>query len=1103
MSRVWVKEVSPINLHGFKGSQLVLRDLEEGLNLVFASNATGKSTLAKSILSLFQPDQLDEAATVTGTLDFGNGLESRSARKKDGILPGFPGRAKDYYLDLPSLLEGLGKESGVEQILGPGYRLPEPVKLARSDNSIEVKQARQALTNVQQARAKKQAIASEEERLPELLAEVQEAEQARENVRALSELVRQKGLSSERAQILTSIEELDERFPGLVHQGVQAEGELEAKVKESNRIADELRDLNELLNRLGQSGSPARELLASEETLLKGWLDNSKRSAGVLSSLAARLSVAEKRLESESRLLFRLAPDEDFNALPELTRVHYADLAHLAREADVVRARQTEASAFAKVLNNWPNDSPLSSEELDRVQRKLADWLNWEPESTAIDRRLEVILLVCAALGAGLVPVLLVRTGAIVLAIVAAAIYFFRKPPAAKEVRPPLGDLPSQFACPNPNPDLVAEKLQLVASYRGRAQVRKDLELLANAAQTEIIDLDELVRESGLKCSDPYALSEVVRTIENYQEAYREVAELRSEIEFHQSSIRQVQDELGRFYQGFGFIWKEGSEPESAADFNQWLQRHATRRRLTHQAAVSENDLSVFLHQQGLPASEDLPTRIQSFRDRIGPANALADLKQKLRDLGTRLDSVQINWPAVHSCLKLEKTTPVEEIELGAIQSEIERQESLAKELDNRRANYESLKAEIRKAENEHSLANAEVEYRRSLVHVERRWEEASRDSVRSRISSAIRQRLMTEDLPPLLQGANQTLDRFSIGRYQLEFGDQKDDQIANLTVADRFTGRKQPFRELSSGTKVHCLLALKLSLISAQEENANLGLKRFPLIADEPMAVSDHDSSRAIAEALIEVAKTRQVIVFTSQVSDVDLFKKLVPGLEERTLHPVPLEFSVELPSTVPRTRLAPIGTLFDARHPVGAQSVGALFGASRIDASHRIDQGQIDPALAKAASRLEGVRLELDQNHPRLVWDACKDQKWANTAFSSNLRDFLDRHRGCPHRFLLLVEGSRGKAFNKNQVDEAKEWLEANGYLAPIPALGDLERLIGEALEDRPVTEAESAIRAFAEAFIPDFDPQEWAYIAPQKRSRSKRSEPEYQTQGLFEEL
>jgi hypothetical protein len=1103
MSKVWVREVTPNNLHNFKHSQLELRDLEPGLNLVFASNATGKSTLAKSILSLFQPDRLDEGATVNGVVVSGDESESLSRRKKDPAKSGFPGRSKDYYFDLPSLIEGLGKDSGVEQFLGAGLKLPEPAKQTRAGSGPELKQANEALSRLNAAKRKKQALIVDEERLPGLTQQVNAAKQASDNLRALESLLEHKIVAQNVSRLEGEIDDLRELHPGIDLQNSHLAGEFASRVDKLELSKQACVKLERAVLESGGASAPVRIPLESDEFRLKQAYESAAAERAMLENLGQREALAKREVERAAALVYRLSPNADLETLAEPDRELYSQIGTIAAKADEERRRQREQEAYGAALANWTNADVWTKKDLVDAERKLLDWLKWTPAADVSRPWLLVLILALCSVAFGFIPELIFRVPLVVIAGAICVAMCFKPKGVLASSRPEVVGLPTEFSLTDPTPDQVAERLAAIAEQKGRLEVRSTLEILFNSIEPPTGEVERLINEIGIECENAYALAALARTIENLLDARKTLHAVQDEIELREGVFASHLSQLAAIFQEFGFICEQGHELYGVGDFRRWIEMHNRRKSADLALEDSIRELADFLDHQGVSADHEIQDRVPIFQARLMPASDLAALKFELHDAKVKLAGVNLDWPRLRNCLKLYEERSPDEIEPSEVQIQIEIQKSLAAELESLVRQQEELRVTIGQAEKEHSVGLAEAEYRRALVQVERRWEEASRDSVRFRILTEIREKLTKEDFPPLVKHANASLDLFSVGRYQLILGEQKDEQLANLTVFDRSGGLKQQFRELSTGTKVHCLLALKLALISVQEESASAGNLKFPLIADEPMAVSDPESGEAIAQALIQISQERQVVVFTSQWSDVSLFQKFLPELPVRTLGAKTLEFPPAPAVRLPRTDLAPIGIHFDPRHPIGAQAVGAIFGVDTPHYSRRLDHLPPEASLGKTVRRLQELKTELDRLHPRLRWEDCEGQKWASTSFSSGLQKLLDDFRGCPHRFLAAIEASRSASFRINHIQEATLWLEEHGYLTPPPALEHLEGLLESALADRPGPELSHVIRAFAEAYVPDFDPAGWNYLPPTKAASVRRSRPEIQGAGLFEEL
>lgn len=107
------------------------------------------------------------------------------------------------------------------------------------------------------------------------------------------------------------------------------------------------------------------------------------------------------------------------------------------------------------------------------------------------------------------------------------------------------------------------------------------------------------------------------------------------------------------------------------------------------------------------------------------------------------------------------------------------------------------------------------------------------------------------------------TRNRFSI---QILPGNHK-----SFSAFDEVKRLNLPLNQLSTGTRIQLLLAVRLAYIETQEKNY-----RLPLFADELLANSDDVRAQAIIEALIEISKIgRQVFYFTAQEDEVNKWQE------------------------------------------------------------------------------------------------------------------------------------------------------------------------------------------------------------------------------------
>jgi len=130
-------------------------------------------------------------------------------------------------------------------------------------------------------------------------------------------------------------------------------------------------------------------------------------------------------------------------------------------------------------------------------------------------------------------------------------------------------------------------------------------------------------------------------------------------------------------------------------------------------------------------------------------------------------------------------------------------------------------------------------------------------------IISELREETQNKNRPEVFQKANEVFSKITLGRYNLKLN-EKDN--VSFEAIDNVLNRSYSLSELSTGTRVQLLLAVRLAYVETVESSIKL-----PLLADELLANSDDERAKAIIEALIEISREgRQVFYFTAQADEV-----------------------------------------------------------------------------------------------------------------------------------------------------------------------------------------------------------------------------------------
>jgi hypothetical protein len=123
---------------------------------------------------------------------------------------------------------------------------------------------------------------------------------------------------------------------------------------------------------------------------------------------------------------------------------------------------------------------------------------------------------------------------------------------------------------------------------------------------------------------------------------------------------------------------------------------------------------------------------------------------------------------------------------------------------------------------------------------------------------------------PRVFERANQIFTRITGGLFKLIVDDKGK---ASFRGYNNIMETGLDLDELSTGTRIQLLLAVRLAFIESQES-----FLAIPLLADELLANSDDTRARAIIEALVEISKEgRQVFYFTAQADEVDKWRNVI----------------------------------------------------------------------------------------------------------------------------------------------------------------------------------------------------------------------------------
>ena len=375
------------------------------------------------------------------------------------------------------------------------------------------------------------------------------------------------------------------------------------------------------------------------------------------------------------------------------------------------------------------------------------------------------------------------------------------------------------------------------------------------------------------------------------------------------------------------------------------------------------------------------------------------------------------------------------------------------------------IETRLDEAGREHDLERAAGALDAAAAALEDKRNEALRSQATEALLSEIEHQFSSRHEPDLLRRAKERFQQVTAHEFSLELRDGK-----RFVARDLKQGQLRDLEELSSGTRMQLLLALRLASTEAQEQ----GGESLPLFLDEALTTSDEDRFAVMANTLTRLAEAgeRQIFYLSARRHERALWKQAtdteppVVDLAEVRFGAKCLEaedFKVETPPSLP----SPAGH--------DATAYAALLGVPRFDphlepggihlfhllrddlellrrlmATWRIKTlGQLESLLASNAAegaipdaavrgrlkqRCEATRTWTGlwrQGRGRPVNRAVLEQATAITDnFIDGVAELADELQGDGTALIDALRQRRLSGFRKSKADEFEQWLADEGY-------------------------------------------------------------------------
>ncbi len=906
MDRFELTAVTVRAFYGHPQTGIAARSLGPGVNVVYGPNGQGKTTLARAIHGVLWPETVEPyRPTYSAAFHFQDDdwrveVEAGVARyQRDGApadrlpLPDKSFRDR-YEFSLADLLlaDGDAFADVVRRDAAGGVDLDAArdrlgFKAAPTQRLKVTAEAEEAARAVRARQHQLDALRAREHELGEITDRVAQAADAAE----LAELYRLLQDAADRTAQATAADRVVAEFdPALA--AVAADTQ-----ERYDDLGQSVRKGEGRLAEVGERRAQARAALADhgwdavalpEEAELRARaaeVDAAARALGVAEQARATVAERERRARVELGGHIDAAPTVDVSAL--------GDVAAFAQRAGRVRGRAEEfegkkLAAKARLNAVRFHDADELSRGADLLRRWLAHTVETERSPTGLSPRAvwgaaAVLAVAAVALGVWLAPgAFWLLAGAVALAVV--AVVLGREVQTAESPAAAAQQAFAAMPVAEPSAWTVAEVQKRLDEVERAALDQKERRLWQDAVdeidralvglEEDRASLDAEAEQIGGRLGlavpeTPEGLHLLTRGVLAWQEAARDLGVADAARDRARDGLQTALDRFNHVLDGVPV--EPATDAALAAGAVATVGREASERdRLRAEvgrlddavgvaaeaAAEAETAREAFLERLGLeePAAHAVAV-LSAARPAYTAAIEEAARAQTLAEEATARARAHARWTAEAAAL--------DAAALAQARAQAETRAAHRDEWLEEKAAIQTLVGEARRAS---ALASAHAEHARALDALEAVYDEQADALVGHVLAEAVAEATRDQHLPQVFKRAREVLADITDDRFRLDFDD------GAFRAFDTVRGRGYGLDELSSGTRVQLLLAVRLAFAEQQEVGV-----RLPLLLDEALANSDDERAGAIVQAVLRLCRQgRQVFYFTAQAEEVAKWRRL-----------------------------------------------------------------------------------------------------------------------------------------------------------------------------------------------------------------------------------
>jgi len=394
----------------------------------------------------------------------------------------------------------------------------------------------------------------------------------------------------------------------------------------------------------------------------------------------------------------------------------------------------------------------------------------------------------------------------------------------------------------------------------------KDIESKRRALEERLSVLPELPFQNPESYSQ---LAWYITAVQTWQEADSDLLATDEQLK---ETKRQLKEELRKILELIEPYCETAPEDsaEAQAVWKKMKRQEEIRERAT--AEINRQQAAIEKYQNLIDKKKEALTSIyKKFGLNTDEKNRLRQLMEQLDDY-KRVSKEYELAKGEFGRLKqtLEEHSLYEEEQSRLAELTIDQSETLqtklleeARELETLRNRIAEIEAEVKTVKSGNSLEKALAERDQAVENLRDHYEENLQKITGRLLADTIKEQMREQNRPKVFKEASRMFNRITKGRYELQMDEMDEPEFIAFDTVEHI-GKN--LDQLSSGTRIQLLMAVRLAFVETQET-----IIKLPILADELLANSDDVRAEAIIEALTEISRDgRQVFYFTAQGDEV-----------------------------------------------------------------------------------------------------------------------------------------------------------------------------------------------------------------------------------------